>query len=88
MCGWPKASHGCVWLGHNPRHDVHRHQLLKQQLTRVWYVNLRDGAALALGRRAAEILLGQIRHRDEATVLTDVDAVGVRVLEKAVEEEG
>ena len=69
-----------------PRHDAHSHELLEEQLARVGDVHLAELGLIAAVAALAR-LFGEIGCRDHATLITDVDTVGIRVSIQTVTEE-
>lgn len=56
-----------------PWSNSHCHELLEQQLARIWHENLDNAAGLASW--AVKLILLQVCCSDHATLLTDVDTV-------------
>mmetsp|Transcript_16479 Transcript_16479/g.64296 ORF Transcript_16479/g.64296 Transcript_16479/m.64296 type:complete len:1268 (+) Transcript_16479:614-4417(+) len=74
-------------VGHeDARRDLHGHQLLEEELAGVGDVDLRD-VRVVVAALALELLLLEVGDGEEATVVADVDAVGVGLREEALLEE-
>ena len=71
---------------HHSRGNVHGHQLLEEQLRRIWQLDLRD-LRLVLASLALESVVPQVGNSDEAAEIADVDAVRIRDLKQALTEE-